>query len=109
MLPSAEAFYARLGGVPLARPPLLEADTPGRWLAFGETHLHLLVGDPLPPTAHFALLAGDAYEVVLDALSRAGVEVRPGRPLWDARRSFVRDPAGNLVELFDRPPPAEPR
>ncbi|MGH9267311.1 MAG: VOC family protein, partial [Acidimicrobiales bacterium] len=100
-------FYVGLGAVRLVRPPLLEVDTPGRWLGFGDTQLHLLVGEALPPNAHLALDLGSDFERALEALARSGAEIKPGRHHWEARRSFVRDPAGNLVELFDRPPPSE--
>lgn len=103
-LGEVEAFYIGMGGVPLSRPPLLEQDTPGRWLGFGETQLHLIVGDAMPKTAHVALDLGADFDRVTEALS----EARPGRDLWGGRRTFVRDPTGNLIELFDRPPPSEP-
>lgn len=107
-LSAAESFYASLGGIPLARPPLLEEDTPGRWLGFGDTQLHLLVGDPLPTSAHFAIELGDRFDAVLAALAGLGAEMRQARDLWGGRRVFVHDPAGNLIELFDRPPESRP-
>jgi catechol 2,3-dioxygenase-like lactoylglutathione lyase family enzyme len=109
VIAAAEAFYRMLGGVPLKRPPRLVDDTPGCWVGFGAgTQVHVIVGDPPATKAHFALDLGGRYDEVLGALEAAGTPVRVARDLWGARRSFARDPAGNLVELFERPPPSEP-
>jgi hypothetical protein len=43
---------------------------------------------------------------VLAEVRASGQEPEPGRELWGEPRWFVRDPAGNLVELFETPPPA---
>ena len=37
-------------------------------------------------------------------LREAGFDPRPGTDAWDAPRSFVRDPAGNLVEVMSAVP-----
>jgi len=108
VLAEAEEFYKTLGGIPLSRPPMLEQDTPGRWLAFGETQLHLLVGEPLPKGAHFALHAGERFDEILQTLVAMGAKMRSGRLLWGSRRCFVTDPAGNQIELFEDPPPSDP-
>lgn len=106
MLPEVERFYRHLGGVPLVRPEMLAADTPGAWLGFESgTQVHLIVGESDPGPAHFALDVGDAYAAVLERLEQAGVGRRDARQSWGARRCFLTDPAGNLVELFERPPP----
>ena len=108
LIASAQGFYERLGGVPLVRPPMLEADTPGCWLGFDGTQVHLIVGEAEPGPAHFALDLGERYDGVLEELNAAGVDRRDARKLWGARRCFVRDPAGNLVELFESPPESTP-
>ncbi|MGH2687417.1 MAG: VOC family protein [Actinomycetota bacterium] len=108
-VPEVEGFLRLLGGVDLVRPPKLVADTPGCGMGFGEgTQVHVVVGGPAAAEAHFALHLGDRYDAVLEALRAASVPVRTARDLWGGRRSFVRDPAGNLIELFDVPPPSEP-
>ena len=44
--------------------------------------------------------------VVAEALRRDhGFETRPGSTAWGAPRSFVRDPAGNHIEVMAEPPP----
>ncbi len=109
-LPLVERFYSVLGGVPLVRPKPLQEDTPGAWLGFGETQVHLVLGKPVAEPAHFAVdLGGNMeYDRVLEKLSAEGFSPEPHRDLWGARRSFVNDPAGNLVELFESPPPSTP-
>ncbi len=104
LLPEVASFYNALGGVSQTRPPKLEADTPGRWLGFDNTQVHLVIGAPVAEPAHFALDLGDRFDAVTAALADRGVEVRKARELWGSRRCFVKDPAGNLVELFERPP-----
>jgi catechol 2,3-dioxygenase-like lactoylglutathione lyase family enzyme len=108
VLPEVEAFYRELGGVILRRPPALAEDTPGRWIGFGETQLHLIVGDSMPKTAHFALDIGKEYDRVVETIVPRASDSRTARDLWGGRRTFVRDPVGNLIELFDRPPPTDP-
>lgn len=108
MIDAAARFYALLGGVRLVRPEMLAADTPGCWLGFDSTQVHLIVGDSQPGKAHFALDLGGEYDATLQRLSDNGVGRREARRSWGARRCFVRDPAGNLVELFEAPPESTP-
>ena len=101
---AGQAFYELLGGIPLVRPEMLAADTPGCWLGFDGTQVHLIVGEAEPGPAHMAIDVGEQYDLVLDRLSEAGIDRRDARQSGGARRCFVRDPAGNLVELFEAPP-----
>lgn len=107
-IPAGQAFYELLGGVPLVRPAMLAADTPGCWLGFDGTQVHLIVGDAEPGPAHLAIDVGEEYDTILARLAGAGVDRRDARQSWGARRCFVSDPAGNLVELFERPPDSIP-
>lgn len=96
-LPRCRAFYEDVIG--LESIPALA----GIWwyrLAEG-CHLHLLSGEPAPLTsiAHFALHVED-LDAILERCRAAGADPRPGEDLWGAPRWFVRDPVGNLVELF---------
>ena len=96
-LPRCRAFYEDLLG--LEPIPALA----GIWwyrLAEG-CHIHLLSGEPAPieSIAHFALHVED-LDAILGRLRDGGFEPKPGEDLWGAERWFVRDPVGNLVELF---------
>jgi len=108
MVAAARDFYRMLGGVPLQRPPMLVADTPGCWLGFGDTQVHVIVGEAEPGPGHFAMDVGTEYGAIVDRLTQVGIGRRDARRLWGARRCFVRDPAGNLVELFEQAPPSNP-
>ena len=93
------AFWALLGFEQVQPPPAL-ADR-AAWLEHGSTQVHLMwVEEPVtPPQGHVAV-ALDDYEATLAALSDAGHGAEPRREHWGSPRSYVRDPAGNLVELM---------
>jgi catechol 2,3-dioxygenase-like lactoylglutathione lyase family enzyme len=105
-LDAAADFYARLIGA--QRVPAPDFPREVRWLAVGDTHLHLFDrgDDPAPRAHHFGV------EVELDALVAAhrfageqgllddGVfgHWLVGLP-GDVVQLYLRDPTGNLVEL----------
>jgi catechol 2,3-dioxygenase-like lactoylglutathione lyase family enzyme len=95
-------FYALLDFTPVTPP----AGIAGRaiWLQLGATQIHLMpVPGASPDSGHVAIVTG-AYDGVLARLERAGHVVEPRRRHWGAPRAYVRDPAGNLVELMAAPP-----
>jgi catechol 2,3-dioxygenase-like lactoylglutathione lyase family enzyme len=96
------SFYGLLGFAPAEPPPGIA----GRavWLALGPTQLHLMLRDDArPEQGHVAIVAADYAETV-ERLRGAGHEVEARREHWGSPRSYVRDPAGNLVELMERAP-----
>ncbi len=96
-------FWGLLGFEPMTPPPSLRHRF--TWVERLGTHIHLIPVDA-PVTAregHVAVLAED-FEAALAALRDAGFEPRPGSNAWNAPRSFVRDPAGNLVEIMSAVP-----
>jgi catechol 2,3-dioxygenase-like lactoylglutathione lyase family enzyme len=104
LVPECVAFWELLGFAPMAAPPRLGPRF--TWVEREGTQIHLIrCDDPGTPAreGHVAVVAGD-YERTLAALTDAGFEVSPGSNAWDAPRSFVRDPAGHLVEIMSRPP-----
>ena len=111
-LDRSTAFYALLGFDPVPAPPSLA----GRavWLERAGTQIHLLfVDDPAAagrrPPGHVGIVVAD-YEQTVERLGNAGHHVEPRREHWGSPRSYVRDPAGYLVELMawapGRRPPA---
>jgi catechol 2,3-dioxygenase-like lactoylglutathione lyase family enzyme len=61
--------------------------------------------DPVQlPAGHFAVVIDD-YAATLERLQTHGFDPEPRPDHWGAPRSFVRDPAGNRVELMSAPPP----
>jgi catechol 2,3-dioxygenase-like lactoylglutathione lyase family enzyme len=103
-VPDCVAFYGLIGfsGV---EPPASLADR-AAWLQSGPTQLHLMhVEEPTTlPKGHVAVVAED-YDATVARLRDAGFEVEPRAEHWGSPRSYVRDPAGNLVELMAWAPP----
>jgi len=97
------AFYAGLGFERVDPPPSLSERA--AWLQAGATQIHLMyVEEPVtPPQGHIAVVV-DQYEDVLDALAQSGHEPEPRTHHWGSPRAYVRDPAGNLLELMAFPP-----
>lgn len=95
----SERFYREVFGMePIPTPHF---GYPVRWLKVGDMQLHLFQRAAEPPVAHhFALTVDD----LAGAYSRAAALVILDRP--EVRRlpdgsaqMYIRDPAGNLVEL----------
>lgn len=97
------AFWELLGFEEIEPPPLLG----GRftWVQREGTQIHLIAtDDPVNPReGHVAVIAPD-YDDALRRLHDAGFELRDGLNAWDAPRTFVREPGGNLVEVMSKPP-----
>jgi catechol 2,3-dioxygenase-like lactoylglutathione lyase family enzyme len=97
------AFYELLGFRPVGPPPgiagrasWLESTEPGST----PTQVHLMYGEQgQPGGGHFAIVCPD-YDDTLARLRTAGHEVDPRREHWGSPRAYVRDPAGNLIELM---------
>ena len=101
------AFYELLGFRRVTAPEKL-ADYV-TWLERDGDQFHLL---ELPETSHMnaghaAVPLGDEYEAVQARLREAGHEVDDHDEHWGSPRSFVRDPAGNLLELMKFAPPPQ--
>jgi catechol 2,3-dioxygenase-like lactoylglutathione lyase family enzyme len=102
---SVDFYVDLLGAEPIPTPNF---GLPVQWLALGGTQLHLFERDLQPTSHHHFAVAVDDLEPVYRAAERRGafdyesfgnhlVEL-PG----DLVQLYVRDPAGNLVEL-DQP------
>jgi catechol 2,3-dioxygenase-like lactoylglutathione lyase family enzyme len=98
-------FYGILGFRPVEAPPGIAGRA--QWLQSVQrppSQVHLMPDEDARPCAgHFALVCHD-YEATLDRLQSAGHEVDRRREHWGSPRCYVRDPAGNLVELMAWPP-----
>ena len=79
------------------------------WFRFGDgDHVHLLGGPGAPESlAHMALQVDD-LAATLERCLAAGAPPLEADRIWGEERWFVRDPAGNMVELFAVPPPDPP-
>ena len=96
-------FYVDLFGAELIPAP--NFGFPVQWLALGRTQLHLFERDLLPTTQHhFAVTVDDLGPVYRAAERRDAFERSTfGNHLvelpGDVVQLYVRDPAGNLVEI----------
>lgn len=97
------AFWELLG-FERVDPPSSLADR-AAWMQHGATQVHLMwVDDPVVlPNGHVAVVLDD-YDGTLAELREAGAEPEPRTEHWGSPRSYVRDPAGHLVELMAWPP-----
>jgi glyoxylase I family protein len=102
-LDAALRFYALLGFDPLPRPDI---GIPGAWLQAGDAQIHLLeLDDPAPHAInHVALWVGDV-DAAAEHLRSHGLRVDGPSPIGDSLQAFVKDPAGNIIELNE---PTEP-
>ncbi|HWI72132.1 MAG TPA: VOC family protein [Baekduia sp.] len=98
------AFWALLGFDRVESPPSLSGRA--TWLQSGATQIHLLYADDpvTPPRGHVAVVA-PAFDATIALLEHAGHATEPRAEHWGAARSYVRSPAGHLVEVMASPPP----
>jgi catechol 2,3-dioxygenase-like lactoylglutathione lyase family enzyme len=101
----ARAFYGELLGLPPAPRPA-DARRAGCWFALGAVELHLSLeagADNAASKRHVALEV-EGLEAWRARLVAAGVAIEEGRAIPGMARFFVRDPAGNRVEIYERRP-----
>jgi catechol 2,3-dioxygenase-like lactoylglutathione lyase family enzyme len=99
------AFYELLGFRRVPAPEQVAHFS--SWLERDGDQFHLLQ-TPAPSrmnAGHAAVPLGDDYEPAQARLREAGHRVDDHEEYWGSPRSFVRDPAGNLLELMKLPPP----
>jgi catechol 2,3-dioxygenase-like lactoylglutathione lyase family enzyme len=99
---SVEFYVELLGAEPIATPNF---GLPVQWLALGDTQLHLFERDVQPPSHHHLGITVDDLEPPFRVAERRGALDREsfGNHLvelpGDVVQLYLRDPAGNLVEL----------
>ena len=99
---SADFYAELLAAVPIASPNF---GVPVAWLALGDTQLHLFERDLQPTSHHHFAVTVDDLEPAYRAADRRGAFDRTafGNHLvelpGDVVQLYVRDPAGNLVEI----------
>jgi catechol 2,3-dioxygenase-like lactoylglutathione lyase family enzyme len=110
-LDAALAFYCDvLGFETIPRP---EGIGPGAWLQAGMAQVHIGVVDTMITPAglpHLALLVPtEAWDATMGSIAAAGIEFMMGPITREgaertACTAFVRDPAGNAIELTNLDP-----
>jgi len=105
------AFYERVTGRTAARPAPVFAQiaSSGATLAIASRATTAMLGDAVAPGAdrsvliEFEVADVDAEVARLDP-APADVVLPPSTMPWGNRSAVLRDPDGNLVNLFSRPP-----
>ena len=96
-------FWSVLGFERVEPPPLLRDRFV--WVARGVTQIHLMpLDDPVATKQGHCAVVVDDYDAAREAIEALGAQTRDGTNAWDAPRFFVRDPAGNNVEVMSKPP-----
>ena len=94
-------FYCEVLGLhPIDRPASLGDN--GAWLALGSgTQLHLVQSESFeaPRTGQHLAFQVDDVDAVIERIRGAGADPTDAFDIGAGRQSFLRDPAGNLVEL----------
>ncbi|SDO49894.1 Uncharacterized conserved protein PhnB, glyoxalase superfamily [Microbacterium sp. ru370.1] len=107
------AFYERVIGRPAERPSPVFAQFSGSGanLAIASAETVAMLGGALTPAANRSVIV--EFEVAdvgaaFAALAPTGDDVvlEPTTMPWGNRSALVRDPDGNVVNLFSRPAPA---
>lgn len=106
-LDTSRAFYVEVFGLePL---PSFTFATPVAWLRLGDVQLHLIRSDDAAPRSHHLALEVDDFTAAYRTATARGIRVRDV-PLFSrvcelpdgGAQMFVRDPAGNLLEITHR-------
>jgi catechol 2,3-dioxygenase-like lactoylglutathione lyase family enzyme len=97
------AFWRLLGFEQVEPPPSLTRFT---WVERNGTQIHLMpFDDPVTTVRGHAAVVVDDLDATVEQLRSKGFETNEGSNAWNAPRVFVRDPAGNHIELMSAPPP----
>ncbi len=104
------AFYERVTGQKAERPtpPFAQFGGPGAALAIADTSTVAMLSGAMAPAANrsvFIEFEVDDVDGCFAALQPEGDEVvlAPTTMPWGNRSALVRDPDGNVVNLFSRP------
>lgn len=110
-LAAADAFYGE--GLGLEQIPRPDFGAPGTWYRLGNAQLHLIEVGEMPDwrnaAPHLAIhVPSDSFDETVQTIKDAGVELTAdireredfGVPV---KTAFLKDPAGNLIELTDVP------
>jgi catechol 2,3-dioxygenase-like lactoylglutathione lyase family enzyme len=97
-------FYALLGFERVPEPRSLAGAAV--WIELGGTQIHLQTRDDAREQSGHVGVVVHPYDDVLKRLRACGHAVDPRTEHWGSPRAYVRDPAGNLVEVMARSPRA---
>ena len=102
-LDESARFYMELFG--MEEIPAPEFPFPVRWLRVGDLQLHLFQSEEPAPQGHHFGLDVDNFEAIYRKANELGVQIQSGyfANLYElpdgAVQLYLRDPAGNMVEV----------
>lgn len=102
-LDESARFYIELFG--MEEIPAPEFPFPVRWLRVGDLQLHLFQSEEPAPQGHHFGLDVDDFEAIYRKANELGVQIQSGyfANLYElpdgAVQLYLRDPAGNMVEV----------
>ena len=97
--PDAKEFYGNVLGLERVPKPSTSRQS-GAWYQIGPNQLHLSVENGGPVSSRHVCFTVSDLKVAETRFREAGVEIIPDpRPAQGNQRFYVRDPAGNLLEI----------
>ncbi|HUO69559.1 MAG TPA: VOC family protein [Solirubrobacteraceae bacterium] len=105
-LDACVTFYRLLGFNRVTEPAGLAGTVV--WVERHGTQIHLQPRDDARAQSGHVGVIVDPYDNVVERLRAAGHQVDPRAEHWGSPRAFVRDPAGNLVEIIAWAPGGDP-
>ncbi len=102
-VPVAEHFYGTVLGLERAPRPA-DSARQGAWFQLGgfELHISFEAGARNADSKRHVAFEVDGLLALRERLAASGVAIDDGRPATGVTRFFVRDPAGNRLEFFER-------
>jgi catechol 2,3-dioxygenase-like lactoylglutathione lyase family enzyme len=98
VLKACIAFYGVLDFEQVPVPPTI--GDRAVWLQRSGSQVHLMPkSEPVSRSGHFGIIV-ERYDDTVALLRAGGHAVQPRKEHWGSPRAYVRDPAGNLVELM---------
>jgi catechol 2,3-dioxygenase-like lactoylglutathione lyase family enzyme len=97
------AFYREALRLPEVEKPVHLKARGGAWFQVGPTQMHIGIDPDASPRSkrHICFLVHDLAEAKAEVLSR-GIPIEDEGVAEGLRRFFVRDPAGNRIEIGQR-------
>jgi catechol 2,3-dioxygenase-like lactoylglutathione lyase family enzyme len=94
------AWYSEVLGLQTVDKPAGTRRGRGAWFVVGDAQVHVSVDPHNPPkTAHFGLAVND-FDAAIGRLRDSGCHTEQADVIPGRQRCFVRDPAGNRVEIL---------
>jgi catechol 2,3-dioxygenase-like lactoylglutathione lyase family enzyme len=93
------SFYETCLGLERIKKPIGTRPS-GAWFRAGSAEIHVSIDEHNPQRdSHFGLVVSN-FDATVEHIRDAGCHIEQAHPIPGRERCFIRDPAGNLVELI---------